>query len=287
VPEQARPAVRTITGAGGQFNVHQWGEPGGAPVLLLHGFPEGAGCWQWVGPLLAADGAHVLAPDQRGYSPGTRAVDLAGYRLAELVADAAGLLAAVGWSSAHVVGHDWGAVIAWVLAAEQPARVRSLTAVSVPHPRAFVAALASDPDQRRRSQYLRLFALQPKAEQVLLADGAARLHAMFAGSGLDAATVSGLVEPLTAPGALTAALGWYRATGTSQLAAVPAVGVDTTFVWGNQDLAVSAAAANGAAEHCRGPYRFVELDAVSHWVPEQVPRTLAELVRQQVAGRLG
>ena len=262
-----------------------WGPPDGPPVLLLHGFPEGRGCWSRLAPRLADAGLRVVAPDQRGYSPGARPPDVAAYALDRLVADAAEVLDRLGWTDAHVVGHDWGAAVGWALAATRPERVRTLTAVSVPHPAAFAAALRSRPDQMARSAYVGLFRMEGRAERVLLADDGRRLRAMVAGPWLDDAGVDALVAPLLEPGALTAALAWYRATGTADLAAVPPVEVPTTYLWGPQDVAVSRAAAVGAASFARGEYRFVELPGVGHWVPEQAPDRLAAEVLARVSGR--
>ena len=264
------------------FDAITWGPGDGDPVLLLHGFPESARCWDGVGDLLGTAGLYAVAPDLRGYSPGARPPEVDGYALDRLVEDAAGFLAALGWRSAHVVAHDWGAVIAWTLAARHPELVRTLTADSVPHPAAFSAA-RDDPDQRQRSAYIGLFRTEGKAEAVLSAQDGARLRAVFDGSGLAAAEVAGFVDRLLEPGALTAALNWYRAMRPADLATVPAVRVPTTYVWGVEDLAVGRVAAESCAGYVTGPYRFVAMDGVGHWLPEQCPDVLAALVLEQVA----
>lgn len=268
------------------FTALEDGPAGGEPVLLLHGFPEGARCWAGVLPLLAAAGLRAVAPDQRGYSPRARPVDVAAYSLDHLVADTLGMLDALGWATAHLVGHDWGAVVAWVLAARRPDRVRTLTVTSIPHPAAYGAALATDPVQQQLSGYLRLFAVPGKAEQVLLADGEARLRRFFDGSGMVPEEVDGYVVPLLTPGALTAALDWYRAARPADYADVPPVAVPTTYLWGEQDLGVSPAAAQGCAEHVDADFRFVPLPEGSHWLPEQLPEVVAaEVVRRTTSGR--
>ncbi len=260
------------------FDATVWGPADGEPVLLLHGFPEGARCWDQVGPLLGTAGLYVVAPDQRGYSAGARPEQAQAYALDRLVDDAVGFVAAMGRGSAHVVAHDWGAIVGWTLAARHPELVRTLTAVSVPHPAAFGAALRDDPDQQQRSAYMRLFRTEGKAEQVLAADGGARLRRMFDGSGLSAADVSAVVDPLLEPGVLTAALSWYRGMHRADFASIPPVPVPTTYVWGAGDVAVGRVAAYGCAAQVTGPYRFVELDGVGHWIPEQRAEDLATLV---------
>ncbi len=264
------------------FTAQVAGPSGGRPVLLLHGFPQSSLSWSRITPALTGAGLRTIAPDQRGYSPGARPVDVSAYAMSELVGDAIGLLDALGLSTADVVGHDWGGLVAWQLAGRHPERVRSLTAISVPHPRAISEAMATDPDQQQRSAYIKLFRQEGKAEEVLLADGAKRLRRLFAGSGLAEAEVADYVEPLRAPGALTATLSWYRAMSRND-AALGAVIVPTTFVWSDDDAAVGRRAAEACAQHVSGPYRFVELTGVSHWIPEQAPEDLSAAILAQVA----
>ncbi|GAB3860330.1 hypothetical protein GCM10029963_63080 [Micromonospora andamanensis] len=126
-------------------------------MLLLHGFPQHSGEWDGVLPALHTAGLRSYALNQRGYSPQARPAEVEAYRLGELVADAAAVLDALGVPAAHVVGHDWGAVVGWALAATHPDRVRTLTAVSVPHPAAMAYALTHDPQQKARSAYMLLF----------------------------------------------------------------------------------------------------------------------------------
>ena len=129
------------------------GADDGDRVLLLHGWPQTSLSWSRVIPPLASSGFLVVAVDQRGYSPGARPEEVSAYETRHLVADALGVLDALGWESAHVVGHDWGSIVAWELAARHPAHVRTLTALSVPHPRAFGHALRTDDEQRAKSTY--------------------------------------------------------------------------------------------------------------------------------------
>jgi pimeloyl-ACP methyl ester carboxylesterase len=243
---------------------------------LLHGFPENAGMWDAVLPALHRAGLRTAAPDQRGYSPGARPDDVAAYAMSELVGDALGLLDALGWASVDLVGHDWGAVVAWQLAARHPDRVRTLTAVSVPHPLALSAARRADPEQERRSAYIGLFRTPGKAEEVLLADGARRLREMLVPMPAD--RVDAFVRPMTEPGALTAALNWYRAAGPRDVDGLGPVPAPTSYLWGTDDVAVARSAAELCAEQVTGPYRFVELPGVSHWVPELSPDAVADAI---------
>jgi pimeloyl-ACP methyl ester carboxylesterase len=186
---------------------------------------------------------------------------------------------ALGWESAHVVGHDWGAIVAWEVAARHPAHVRSLTAVSVPHPRAFGAALANDPAQRQMSAYMQFFRADPaKAAAVLLADGAAALRQVY-GDAVHHLDVETYVERFSEPGALEASLYWYAAMGRMD---TPEVSVPTTFLWGSGDIAIGSAAAHGCAEFCTGAFEFRPLDGIGHWVPDQAPDAVVDAILARV-----
>jgi len=265
-------SVRGLT-----FEVHVGGPEEGVPVLLLHGFPQHAGEWDQVARLLHAYGYQTVAPDQRGYSPGARPPDPAAYEIGEPVADALALLDALAIGTVHVVGHDWGAVVGWDLASGHADRVRTFTAISIPHPGAIRAAITEDPDQPTRLAYFELFRQEGKAEEVLLADGAARLRAMF--TGCPAERVDGYVERMREPGALTGGLNWYRAPGG--FGSAGPVEVPTTFVWGDRDPAIGRVAARRCADWVTGPYRFVPLTGFGHWVPDEAPAELAEMIHAQ------
>jgi pimeloyl-ACP methyl ester carboxylesterase len=277
-----RPPARRIGARGLTFDVHAGGPPDGEPVLLLHGFPQHSGEWDAVRPALHAAGLRSYALDQRGYSPGARPVAVEDYRMTECVADALAVLDALGVDAAHVVGHDWGALVAWHLAAGHPDRVRTLTAVSVPHPAAMAHALATDPEQRERSAYIALFRRVDTAERVLLDDAAARLRQLF--TGLAPVQVEAYVGPMLAPGALTAALNWYRALSTVGFPTAEPVAVPTTFVWSDGDVAIGRTAAAACAGRVTGDYRFVALPGVSHWIPDEAPAALAEAILARVGG---
>jgi pimeloyl-ACP methyl ester carboxylesterase len=262
------------------FDVQAGGPQDGPQALLLHGFPQHAGEWDLVASRLHDAGVRTYAPDQRGYSPGARPTDVDAYAISELVADAVALLDALGVNRAHVVGHDWGAVVAWHLAAEHPDRVRTLTAISVPHPSAYAAALATDPDQQRRSSYIGLFQQEGTAEDMLLEHDGQRLRAMF--TGIPAERLDGFVTPMLDRARLTGALNWYRALGRGPMTA-GAVSVPTTFIWSDQDLAVGAAAAEGCAQQVTGDYRFVTVAGASHWIPDEAPDEVAREILARMA----
>lgn len=268
------------------FDVHAAGPVDGEPVVLLHGFPQSARSWSAVGRLLleADPGLRLLAPDQRGYSPGARPTDVAAYATGTLADDVVALAAAVGAERFHLVGHDWGAAVAWSVAAHHSDRLRSLTALSIPHLAAFGRALAEDDEQQRLSSYIGLFRRDGAAEELLLADGGRRIRDMY--DGQVAATDVAVYVALMADGALTPALAWYRAMGRD-LQDLPPVRVPTTFVWGEDDLATARAGAEGCADHVAADYRFVRLPGVGHWTPDEVPGVVAAEVLARVRGTPG
>jgi pimeloyl-ACP methyl ester carboxylesterase len=255
------------------------GPADGRLVLLLHGFPQTSHSWRDVWPALVEEGYRVAVPDQRGYSPAARPPDVASYRVERLVADALAVLDHLGAERADVVGHDWGAAVGWQLAARHPDRVRTLTAVSVPHPRAFLEALQEDPDQQARSQYMRDWRAVGETEQALLADDGRGLREVF-GPTTEADVY---VAHMHVPGALTAALNWYRAQSRRDLEGMGAVRVPTLHVWSDGDHALGRWATERTAAHVEGEYRLEVLPGVSHWVPEEAADQLVELVLGHLA----
>lgn len=265
------------------FDVVDTGPADGPAVILLHGWPSGAACWDEMSPRLAADGLRTLAPDQRGYSPRARPTGRKSYVMPELVADALALADAASLDRFHLVGHDWGGAVAWSLAAGHPERVASLTVLSTPHPRAMQQALKGT--QALRSSYMVLFQIPRLPEALLLARHGGAGRRVLRHSGLSATRAAAYMRRQSERGALTASLAWYRA-----LPVTPAEGrttgpitVPTRYVWSDGDTALGRRAAELTAGHVTGPYRFDALRGVSHWIPEEVPDVVAATVAEQVA----
>ncbi|WP_243418048.1 alpha/beta fold hydrolase [Actinomycetospora cinnamomea] len=259
---------------------------GGPPVLLLHGFPQTAISWEPVARRLAGAGHRVLAPDQRGYSPGARPAARRDYRIEELVADVAALIDAAGGEPVHVVGHDWGAIVAWALAALDPARVRTVTGVSVPHPAAFFRAMRSS-RQALLSWYTYVFQVPGLADRYLSRPGA--LAAALRRTGQTPQRARRDEAALAARGglrpALSGGMGWYRAVPHWEHRGLPVpVEVPALMVGSDGDSAVSLEAVHGNGAWMRGPYRLEVLPGVSHWIPDEVPDRLADLVLEHVVG---
>jgi pimeloyl-ACP methyl ester carboxylesterase len=268
------------------FTARAAGPAGGRGVILLHGFPQTS--WSWRGQLseLGDAGYRAVAPDQRGYSVGARPLTVADYGLDHLVADVLALADAMEMDTFDLVGHDWGGMVSWVAAARHADRVRSLSVVSTPHPLALRAALlGGDPDQARRSAQMDAFRRPDVPERLLLGEDSSGsgLEALCTASGLGAANTRQYLAVLTRPGALTAALNWYRAMNGDELADLPLVTVPTLYVWSTDDAALGRPAAEASAQFVSGGYRFVVLEGVNHWIPEAAPRELARLLVEHLA----
>ena len=258
-----------------RFDVKDAGPPGGEPVILLHGFPEDSSSWDRVVPALHRAGYRTLAPDQRGYSPGARPTSRRAYRMEETVADVAALADAAGLKRFHLVGHDWGGFVAWGAGTALADRLSSLAVVSTPHPRAFVEAMPRG--QVIKSWYMAVFQLPGLPERMLLRGGTEGLEKVLVRGGLDAESASKYAARLREPGALTGALNWYRALPFNVTSGrVPPIAVPTLYVWSDKDVALSRWAAERTARYVSGPYRFLELPGVSHWIPEEAPDALTD-----------
>jgi pimeloyl-ACP methyl ester carboxylesterase len=272
--------IRSYRRDGFSFDVLDDGPLDGEVVVLLHGFPERATSWRRVAPLLHAAGLRTLAVDQRGYSPGARPRRRRDHRATELVDDVATLVELVG-GPVHVVGHDWGAFVAWALAARRPDLVRTLTAVSVPHPAAFQRALLTS-SQGLKSWYMLLFQV-PFAVELSARRRGGPFDKGLRQSGMTNDEIARCRAEVVEYGALRGGLSWYRAIpfADRELARRPTT-VPTTFVWSDGDTAIVRRGAELTAKHVHAPYAFVELPGVSHWIPTQAPGPLAAAILDRV-----
>ncbi|CBG74721.1 MULTISPECIES: alpha/beta fold hydrolase [Streptomyces] len=263
-----------IPSASGTFDAIAAGPADGRPVLLLHGFPRTAVLWEEQVAALGDQGFRAVAPDTRGYSPGVRPMRADAYGVSELVGDVLAVADALAWNRFDLVGHDWGGAIAWWTAARHAERLRTLTTVSTPHPNALGEAHRTDDDQRRRSQYQQDWR-SPDTEARFLADDAALLRSLYQGKVADH-HVDSYVQRLSEPGALSAALNYYRADRPD--AAVGKIQVPTLYVWGTEDVALGSTAAHATEKWVSGPYSFHALQGISHWVPDEAPEVLTSLI---------
>jgi len=253
-----------------ELNVQVIGQ--GPAVLLLHGFPDSNALWRQVTPLLVDAGYQVIAPDQRGFGESSAPRGTTNYRIEYIVRDAIGLMDALGVDKAHLVGHDWGAVIGWFLAGEHSDRFHSLTAVSVGHPRAYANA---GPDQKRKGLYTFLFQLRGLAEWYLRANDFARFRKWVR----NYPEADNWISDLSRPGRLEAALGWYRVNlGRMLTGRHPRCPLPTLGIWSSRDFALAESQMTRSAEFVDAAWRYERLEGLSHWIPLEAPEELSRLV---------
>ena len=264
-----------------RFRVIAGGPTSGDLFVLLHGFPEGAESWSKHVDVLAGAGALAVAPDMRGYGLTDAPDRVEDYAMRHLVDDVVGLIASFGRRSAHVAGHDWGAMVAWFFAIAHPEMTKSLTVLSVGHPAALADAM-EDEDQQTRSRYIDLFLMEGKAERVLGEEDGRRLRGMLGGA-IPPAVVNHFVRSLERPGRLTAGLNYYRANlspdhAWTSLRVDTPVEAPTTMLWGDHDPALGRSQAESTASHVKGGFRLEVLEGAGHWLqferPDEVSRSL-------------
>jgi pimeloyl-ACP methyl ester carboxylesterase len=260
------------------FEVRDAGPADGPVVVLLHGFPQHHDSWDAVVDRLTAQGYRCLAPNQRGYSAGARPPRRRDYRIPELVGDVGALIDASGADSVHLVGHDWGAAVAWAAAAELPGRLKTVSPISVPHPAAFLRSFLNS-RQGLASYYMYLFQLPRLPEWTLLRRNGSFIARSLRQAGQTAAVAERDARAMLEPGALTAAINWYRAMPLSNPRAInQKVSVPTLYVWSDRDIALMPKAAHNTGRYVTGEYRFEIMPGVSHWIPEEEPDQLADLL---------
>ncbi|OJF15899.1 alpha/beta fold hydrolase [Couchioplanes caeruleus] len=254
----------------------------GRACVLLHGFPEDRHCWDAVTPALTGAGYRVLAPDLRGYSAGARPTSRRAYTLSRLAGDVLALADAAGAERFHVVGHDWGAALAWYLAGRHPRRVISLGALSVPHPEAFLRALAGS-SQAVRSWYMLAFQVPGLPELALSRRGGRAMRAALIRTGLDPANAGRYASRAADRAAMRGPLNWYRALPFGLRDRPDRIDVPTLFLWSDGDRFICRAAAELCGRYVDGPYRFEVLGGASHWLPEETPEQVTALLLQHFA----
>lgn len=262
------------------FDVIDAGPVDGTPIVLLHGFPQRATAWDLVTPLLHQHGYRTLAPDLRGYSPRARPGRRRDYALGLLVGDVLALFDAIGDGPVHLVGHDWGAMLAWGVAAQHPDRVATLTTLSVPHPAAYRRAMLRG--QVLRSWYMALFQL-PRIPESFLTKSFESPKAR-ARIGLPPEYADRLHSDIVAYGALTGALNWYRAMPfwSPTDMRTGKITVPTTHLWSDRDFALSRVGAQRTGRWVQAPYEFRIITGANHWLPETRPAEVADAILDRV-----
>jgi pimeloyl-ACP methyl ester carboxylesterase len=248
-------------------------------VVLLHGFPDSGRLWRHQVPALAHAGLKVIVPDLRGYGRSDKPSEVRAYGMRRLVGDVLAVIANAGVERAHVVGHDWGAAIAWVLAAYAPQQVERLVTLSVGHPAAIRAA---GYEQRQKSWYMLLFQFEGIAEQWLTADGWAHFRRWSGHPDCEQ-----VIADLERDGSLTPGLNYYRANVPPEsyirpAPELPPIQAPTMGVWSSGDMALTEAQMANSAQGVAGPWRYERLDGAGHWMQleaaDEVSRLLVEFL---------
>jgi pimeloyl-ACP methyl ester carboxylesterase len=251
------------------------GPAGGRPVLLLHGFPDSGRLWRHQVPPLVDAGFRVIVPDLRGYGRSDKPDRVEAYAAGHLLRDILAVLDQTGAGRAHVVGHDWGAALAWALATFVPERVDHLVTLSVGHPTSFRNA---GPQQQEKSWYMLLFLFEGVAERWLSADDWANFRRWARHPDADA-----VIAELEANGSLTPGLNWYRANLPAESwlrepPERPPVKAPTLGVWSSGDIACTEAQMTGSAEHVAGGWRYERIEGVGHWMQLEAPEHVTRLL---------
>ena len=245
----------------------------GTPVVLLHGWPDSAYLWRHQIPFLVGHGFRVIALDMRGFGRSSRPPAVADYALAHAVGDVAGVLDSFGIETAHVVGHDWGAAVAWLTATFLPDRVSKLVVLSVGHPRA-PRTLRQD----EMAWYQLFFQFEGIAEATLQYNDWAWLRRFSRGDG----DTERVLEDQSRPGALTAGLNWYRANLAPRMPGtapeLPPVTVPTLGVWSTNDYYLDGERMEKSGDFVHAPWRYEVIEGASHWIPLDAPDQLNELL---------
>ena len=261
-------------GVGTEFEVT--GE--GRPVVLLHGFPDSGRLWRHQVPALAEAGCQVIVPDLRGYGRSGKPKAVEAYALSLVAGDVLAILASLRIARAHVVGHDWGAALAWGLASLVPDSVDHLVALSVGSPVTFRRTMR----QREKSWYMLLFQFPGVAERWLSDDNWANFRHWARHPDTDQ-----VIAELEANGSLTPALNWYRANVPPESwlgppPRLPSVQAPTMGVWSSADIALTEAQMADSAASVTGPWRYERLDGPGHWMqldaPDQVNALLLDFL---------
>lgn len=261
------------------FDLIDSGPLEGEAVVLLHGFPETAQCWDQVRVQLNASGFRTFAPNQRGYSLDARPEGRQAYRMQELLQDLDLLIDQIN-QPVHLVGHDWGAIVAWEYAMHYPKKLKNLVVLSVPHPGAFLRALLAS-DQLFKSYYIGLFQL-PKLPELLFEKFPKIGLGLLKNSGMTKQQLEIFKTEMLEQGRLSYSLNWYRALPfNARFQRFDPVTVPTLFIGGTQDVAISDAGIKLNQRYVQAPYREVMLEA-NHWLPVQQAAVVSQLILGQI-----
>ena len=278
-----------------RLHVVQAGPKSGIPVVLLHGFPEFWYGWRHQIPALVEAGCRVIVPDQRGYNLSDKPLGAKHYRVDELVKDVIGVIDALGYEKVNLVGHDWGAVVAWTLAIKYSQRLHKLSIMNVPHPAVMKRFLTRDLEQLRRSWYVFFFQLPWLPEAGMRAENWRGAERALRGSGkLHTFTKEDVVkykEAWAQPGAMTAMVNWYRAVIRHQppMPQDVRVKVRTLMMWGMKDVALTHRMARPSMDYVDDG-NLILFPEATHWVQhdaaEEVNHYLVDFILDSISRKV-
>lgn len=255
----------------------------GPLVLMLHGFPEFWYSWRNQIPFFAERGFRVWAPDQRGYNESDKPEGVAAYNIDELAKDVLGLMDAAGREKVYLVGHDWGAAVAWWVAMRYPERLHKLAVLNVPHPVVMERTLRSSFKQLRKSWYIFFFQIPFLPELGFKRrDGrvmAGLLRKTSRRGSFSEEDLQKYREAWAKPGATTAMLNWYRAFFRAR-PSIPTnirITVPTLLIWGARDLALGREMTQPSIDLCDDG-KLVILEDATHWVQHDEPARVNQLL---------
>lgn len=256
--------VRKIRAGAFEFDCRVSGTEGNETVLLLHGFPETSHMWIPLMEKLSAMGYYCVAPNMRGYSESACPKGIKKYTTEHLKQDILNLADVVQAHTFHLIAHDWGAIIGWHLAYHHPDRIRTWTALSVPHLKGFAKALKTDPVQKKKSRYIGWFLVPILPEMMLRKKDFAKFRRLWKHSSPE--ELHDYLTVFRRKKTLTAALNYYRANlGKRRPPPIGDISTPTLFIWGNRDLAIGKTAAENNHKYMKGAYTYLEVDG-GHWL---------------------
>lgn len=267
------------------INIHYVTAGEGPLVVLLHGFPQFWYAWRHQIPALSKQ-FKVVAPDLRGYHETERPPHVEDYKLDTVAKDVSGLIRALGYEKATVVGHDWGGAVAWTLAYNEPEVLERLAILNSPHPVLFKRALKSNLRQMLKSWYIFFFQIPWLPERLFLMRPKETLKTILRGirkETFNKEDMEHYLEPLVKPGAFTAALNYYRASfrkAASSERKISKIATPTLLIWGDEDKALGRELTEGMEPFFSGLFQIRHLPQCSHWVQEEQPEEVNRLLME-------
>jgi pimeloyl-ACP methyl ester carboxylesterase len=279
-PVDVADATRTVETESGSFPVLDYGD--GPVVLMLHGFPDSRHLWRYQVPALAEAGFRVVAPDMRGFGDAPKPGPVEAYAVPNAAEDVMRILGSLEVENVRLVGHDWGAAVAWLLAATQPDTVERLVALSVGAPG---NSGSQTVEQRERSWYFYFFQFEEVAEAWLRHDDWRLFREWSRGDG----DQDRYIANLSRPGALTAALNWYRANVRPEPpeergADYPDVTCPVLGVWSDRDHYLTEEQMTASTEKVDGPWQYERVSDASHWLMLDKPGELNDTLTEFLTG---